>query len=131
VRQLPRHARALPAAGPELDLGADGPILVDLDDAADAALRDHGQAVRQPPKRMHLDRLALVAVPLARVVGPDHFLVEGHLDDRRSILVALDVAVVQELNVMMPGVPGPGAGGLVGPEDFALGVTDGDDVLAV
>ena len=80
---------------------------------------------------MNLDALAPVAVHRARVVAPDDFLAERHLVDCCPVLVKQEVAVVQEFDVVMPGVPGLGAGGSVRPKGFALGVTDRDDVLSV
>jgi hypothetical protein len=42
-----------------------------------------------------------------------------------------DVAVGQQVNVMMPGMAAFWAGRLVLPEDFALGVANRDEVLPV
>ena len=42
-----------------------------------------------------------------------------------------DIAVVQKLDVVMPGVTALRAARRVGPEDLPVGIADGDDVRAV
>ena len=80
---------------------------------------------------MYVHTLAFVAVAVGAVVFPDHLLVQGDFLKSCPCVMKKDVAVGQQVNVMVTGVTTLRSGRLMGPEDIALGIGDGDYVLAV
>ena len=104
---------------------------VDLDDASHAALGDHRVSVGQSGEGVDIDPLAAVSVHGGGVVGPDHLLVQGHLGELGPTVVVEDVAIGQQMHVVMARVSPLRPAGLVRPQHVALGVGDGQNVLAV
>ena len=106
-------------------------LFIDLDDAAHPTFDDGGVAVFQPREGVHVHPLALVAVHRGGVVSPDDFFAERHLGELGPTVMVKNVAVGQEVHVVVAGVALLRAGGLVRPKHVAVAVGDCDDVFAV
>ena len=94
-----------------------------MNEASDPALGDHGFAI--------VEALKSVNVGSFRFVLPDDLFLERDLGGHRPRVVKQDVAVGQQLHIVMTGVPSFGSPGLVFPDDRSVGFANCEDILAV
>ena len=100
-------------------------IFSEVDDASDPAFGDHGVAIYEALEGMDVGPFG--------VVFPNDFLLRSNLGRDGPGVVEEDVAVGEELNVVVAGVVvgGFGAAGFVFPDNGAVGFADREDVFAI
>lgn len=125
------EAGALTASFSHGDLLDFFPVLVDVEEAAYPALRDHGRAIGKAFEGVDIDTLSLVAVFAGGLVFPNDFLREGNLLGLGPGVVKEDIPILEKVDIMMAGMPALGAGSVVLPEDGSVHLADRDKVLAV
>ena len=125
VRENFEHAGLVTTVFGEGDFLGDLACVVEVDDTANSAFGDHGVSVGKA--------LEGVDVGSFGVVFPNDFLLRSNLGGDGPGVVKEDVAVGEELDVMVAGVVvgGFGAAGFVFPNDGAVGFADREDVFAI
>lgn len=106
-------------------------FLIDVDDASDVAFDDDSVSVGEAVEGVDVDVFAFVPVGGAGLVFPDDFFAEGDFGRLGPGVVEEDVAVFEEVEVVVSGMALLRAGGVVFPEDLSVVIADGEDVLAV